>query len=116
MTDHYRYSTAWYEDSNPRFWLDRFVCVKETEHGYWVVPDWQKSYNPEFQERRWVSKTSRKRHCYPTRELAWESYCIRVRRRLSYLERDLAAAQVAAEAVSLMQGPPPDLTYDDPLF
>lgn len=46
MTNHYRYSTAWFEDGKPRFWLDRFVCVKETEHGYWVVPDWQKILRP----------------------------------------------------------------------
>lgn len=116
MTDHYRYSTAWYEDGKPRFWLDRFVCIKETEHGYWVVPDWQKSYDPAFQERRWVSKTSRKRFCYPTRELAWESYRIRVTRRLVHLQRAMAAAEVVAEAVSLTETRPPDFSYDPPLF
>lgn len=61
--------------------LDRFIPIAKTKCGYWIIPE-DKEYllsmtNTEKrikELRRWISKDSRKRYAYPTRELALDSY------------------------------------------
>lgn len=75
-----------------------FYPIKETPKGYWISSD------PRYAERtcpyyanrkRWVSKTSRKRYAYPTKEQAMESFVARKRRQVAILEGQLERAKVA---------------------
>lgn len=94
---HHRYSTR-DEYTTVSTWLDTFYVIKETEKGFWIVPAWAIPL-PTFEEakkyRRWVSKDSRKRFCYPTKEEAWESYKIRCSKRIGHLKDQLAIAEAA---------------------
>ena len=74
-----------------------FTLLRETPCGYWVIEDCKGKLSNYFIEKykRWVSKSSRKRYCYPTIEEAWESYEIRRSKRVWYLERDLGIAKSA---------------------
>lgn len=66
--------------------LEEWDVVKETPKGYWIrqniEPFWAS-------DDMWVSKTSRKRFAYPTKEEALESFLIRKRKYLGHLERNL---------------------------
>lgn len=59
--------------------IERFQVIKETPCGYWYIPDWMKAWPEEAQQqdKRWVSKDARVRRCYPTKDEAWRSYCLR---------------------------------------
>jgi len=48
--------------------LKTFDLIKETPKGYWIR---------DLFEKRWVSKTARKRFAYPTKEQALKSLCRR---------------------------------------
>ena len=68
--------------------LDLIVLnlVKETPKGYWIClgnPNQLHSFP------RWVSKSSRKRYAYPSKEEALLGYMNRTKTRITYLERDL---------------------------
>lgn len=59
--------------------LECFKVIKETPCGWWYVPSWVPSWAHEEQQtyKRWVSKEARVRRCYPTKDEAWRSYCLR---------------------------------------
>ena len=63
-----------------------YTVVRETPCGYHV-----QSYG----EKRWVSKSSRKRLAYPTRDEAWISFKVRKRRQVAILKIKLELAQKA---------------------
>lgn len=70
--------------------LIEFDVIRETEKGYWFVESRLNSKAFEAmaeRSKRWVSKCSRKRYCYPSKDDAWESYVIRKKRQLGHLER-----------------------------
>jgi len=96
----YRYYTEWdYCDilfiESVKVSLAEFQSIKETPCGYWIREICSISGYP-YRKKRWISKTSVKRYAYPTKQQAWESYKIRARRRVDYLERDLKRAKAAA--------------------
>lgn len=62
--------------------LEEYSLLKETPKGYWITDTWGVW-------KKWISKTSRKRFAYPTKEEALISFRIRTTRRATYLERDL---------------------------
>lgn len=67
-----------------------FNLIKETPKGYWI------SYGAFTYYRgkgRWVSKTSKKRYAYPTKEEALNNYIKRTERRIKYLKTDLDACE-----------------------
>lgn len=78
--------------------LEEFIVVKETPCGYWYIP---KPFYRSFSDplpgtsRSWVSKSTRKRYCYPTTEEAFNSFTIRTRRRSEYLRDDLEMVENA---------------------
>ena len=70
--------------SNPKLELREYNLFKETLKGYWIG-----YYNPfgvrlgEWQ--KWVSKTSKKRFAYPTKEEALINFIKRTERRIGIL-------------------------------
>ena len=98
MIELYRYET---QDNKKtvELVLRKFYVVRETECGYWYIPDHMKGYDqvlPEYfkKSQRWVSKTSRKRRCYPTKEDALKSFQIRAAWRLRHLRRQMMIAEI----------------------
>jgi len=65
--------------------------VKETPKGYWIRED---LYFVTF-EKRWVSKTARKRLAYPTKEEALQSFIRRKINQIRYCKRELYFAEGA---------------------
>ena len=68
--------------------LEEYNLIKETEKGYWIGYTWFK---------KWVSKTSKKRFAYPTKEEALTNFIKRTERRINYLENDLDACKIGLE-------------------
>ena len=60
-----------YGTTEPVIELRTYKVLKETPHGYWI--DWTFLLH----DRKWVSKTSRKRFAHPTIEEAKESFLTR---------------------------------------
>jgi len=81
-----------------------FSCVKETKCGYWVVERGMEGFS--WVRRRWVSKTSTKRYCYPSKQQAFKSYKIRKARQVQHLERQLDHAKACHESVKNMDAAP----------
>jgi len=80
--------------------LVEFEVIRETERGYWFVESWLTSdafKQMAERSKRWVSKDSRKRYCYPSKDEAWDSYLIRKSRQLGHLERQYNWAQQRAD-------------------
>ena len=79
---------------NPRIELRKFDLIKETPKGYWIgffLNKWNKE--PHF--KRWVSKTTRKRFAYPTKEEALTNYIKRTERRIKIMKRQILVAEIA---------------------
>jgi hypothetical protein len=77
---HYRFRTSYF-DGGICVEEERWTVVKETEAGYWIVPEymatWPGAHNKHNQ--KFVLKQSRRRYAYPDRQEAWNSFCIRRR-------------------------------------
>lgn len=72
-----------------------FYLHKETPKGYWIS-----SFKPGSMlesKDKWISKTSRKRFAYPTKEEALENYIFRTQCRVGYLEKNLEHAKNGLE-------------------
>jgi hypothetical protein len=94
---HYRLADRLYEEG-VTVCLEKFKVVKETPCGHWVVsqyaPEWltpQELIKRKY--AKWVSKTSLKRYCYPTMEMAVESFKRRKQVQLNKLEDQVAQAK-----------------------
>ena len=80
--------------------LEKFKLFKETPAGYWIIPEYW-SVEEEMVEPRntrynkWVSKTSRKRFAYPTKEEALFSFKARKRRQIPILKAQLECTKEA---------------------
>jgi predicted nucleic-acid-binding Zn-ribbon protein len=64
----------------PKVYLNKVYIVRETPHGYHLA------------SHGWVSKTSRKRYAYPTKEQAIESFIARKQKQVQILKRQLDLA------------------------
>lgn len=105
---HYRFRTT-YDGQGILVEEERWVVVKVTEAGYWIVPEglgWVtdaigiKSHGGKF-----VLKNSRRRYAYPDRQEAWGSFCIRRRK----YEKHLAwRAMCNAALVAVLPDTVPD--------
>ncbi len=88
--------------SIPELELMEFNLHKETPKGYWI--GYGKSYQNLRSYSRWVSKTSRKRYAYPTKEEALQNYILRTERRIKILKNQLYDCQFSlknAKAIKL---------------
>lgn len=77
--------------------LEKFEVIKETKKCYWVESEnsfkWcNLAEKKKLKQVRLVSKSSAKRYCYPTIELAFNSFRIRKIKQVSILEKQLDQA------------------------
>jgi len=70
---------------NPTVSYHEYELHKETDKGYWIRFH---CFSVDILRRdcKWVSKTSRKRYAYPTKEEALMSFIIRQEKRIGILE------------------------------
>lgn len=73
-------------DNKP--WLREFEVVKETTCGYWIEVLYR-------EKDRWISKITRKKYAYPTKEEALIGYIKRKEKYIWHLERKLKDAKEA---------------------
>lgn len=75
-----------------------FFSIRATPSGHWVAPVYyQGQAEEDIHEKRWVSSGAAKRHCYPTRAQAWDSYLRRKQRQVKILKSQLARAEYALQ-------------------
>lgn len=103
----YRYDAYGGEDG-ARLHLTEMHLYKETPKGYWVsqypsVPRVLDKTLRKWNYIRWVSKTSRKRYCYPTRKEALTSFIARTERRLVILRSQISTCEEALEMAKGMK-------------
>lgn len=94
----YRYEDAIYKN---QIVLITLYLVRETPCGYWISrrrhyneKDESKWFLGVYDKKRWVSKTSRKRYAYPTKEEAQTSYTFRKIREVEICEARLSKAKI----------------------
>ena len=73
--------------------LDRYEVLRETPQGYWLRIG--------YSQEKFVRKNARASFAYIDKDKAWESYRIRVAKRIKYLERDLRIAKAAAALLTI---------------
>lgn len=85
----YRYDTTYYADG-PELRLSEFNLYSETPKGYWI--GWG---HPEglHSDKRWVSKTGKKRYAYPTKAEALHSFIYRKKREIKILKARLEGSE-----------------------
>jgi hypothetical protein len=107
MTTHYRYFDQVYGDNDRvAFHIETFDVIKETPSGYWVAPTWACRWGVGDKHKRWVSKTSRKRYCYPNKQQAWDSYHARKHWQAMHIERARRRVEAVHKAIADMPNPP----------
>ena len=72
-----------------------YNLIKETPCGYWISKYSCDSIFLQSVRKRWVSKTSRKRFAYPTKEEAMINFKARKRRQIALLTGQLDQAKDA---------------------
>jgi len=70
--------------------LQTYDLIRETPKGYWIGWLWG---NGSIGYKRWVSKTSRKRYAYPTKEEAMNNFVKRTERRIKILKNQTRQAE-----------------------
>ncbi len=79
--------------------LRTFTVLRETPKGYWVVEFYTPSLQGWYYEKlkKWVSKTSRKRLCYPNKHEAFVSFKCRKQRQLKILTHQVRMVELACK-------------------
>jgi hypothetical protein len=67
----------------------KYKVIKKTKCGYWI-----KLFSC-FDDKKWVSKNSKKRFAYPTKQEAMNSFKFRKKRQIEILEDKLKKAREA---------------------
>lgn len=81
---------------DPKLVLDTYSLKRETPKGYWIQSGF-------FGTPRWISKTSRKRYAYPTKEEALHNFVKRTEKRINILRRQLQEAEIGLVLVSRLK-------------
>jgi len=97
----YRYDQINYE-YEAEVKLNEYALLKETPCGYWILSDpiyYHVISKPMFADgnKRWISKTARKRFAYPTKAEALNSFKIRKERQIGILSGQLENAKEALQ-------------------
>ncbi len=101
----YRFSDSSWSES-PAY-LDIYTVVGETPCGYYIEDPYS------AREKRWVSKTTRKRWAYPTKEEAWVSYVSRKKRQVLILTGQLDTAKYRLAKTEKEGMPAKDFKLDE---
>ena len=100
---YYRFDDSCYDSKKPV--LRRFVVVRKTRCGAWVIPHYTYYRAAHRLEDRsathlraefgakFVRYNARRRYCYPTVELAKDSYRIRKERQIQHARNAIATAE-----------------------
>ena len=72
-----------------RLELTTYKLIEETPKGYWIDHEWSN------RKWKWISKTSRKRYAYPTKEEALKNFILRTEKRITYLQHDIISCKTA---------------------
>ena len=77
---------------NAKLNLETYGMLRETPKGYWI------GYL-DFGDlgKRWVSKTSKKRFAYPTKEEALKNFIYRTERRVAILDRQINISKIGLD-------------------
>lgn len=89
----FRYEDTLYTDG-VRVQERKFELIDETPKGYWI-----KLFSC-FNDKKWVSKTSRNRFAFPTREEALINFEARKKRQIQILKAQLSNAKYALSFVA----------------
>ena len=79
--------------------LIEFSLVKQTPKGYWIG-EYYNSTIP-YYATKWISKTSKKRYAYPTKEEALNNYIKRTEIRIEILSGQLSSSKVGLNLAKL---------------
>lgn len=101
MTVWYRVvDVTWYEDNGE---VDRQIIVRE----FSVIRETEKSVLLDvgkYKKPKWVLKDARKRFAYPTKALALNSYRVRKRWQVTWLESQLENAKLFRITAAIIEG------------
>ena len=73
---------------DPKLELRTFDLIGETPKGYWI------GYTGRNSKFKWISKTSKKRYAYPTKEEAINAYIKRTTRRIEIMEYQISSSMI----------------------
>ena len=76
-----------------------FIMLKETEKGYWI----SLSPNDSSKDGHWVSKTSKKKYAYPSKEEAMNDFINRTKKRISILEEQTSNCKIALSKAEIIK-------------
>lgn len=88
----YRYHDSYY--MGERITCYKFKAIRETPCGYWIMDD---------RRERWISKTSMRRFCYPTKEEAWVNFVARKKRQLKLLKSRISDVEHTLDIVKKIE-------------
>lgn len=77
---------------------NRYDLIKETPKGYWIGFRSLRTDTDSLSKhywKKWVSKTSRKRFAYPTKEEALVNYIKRTEKRIKILKNQILSSNLA---------------------
>jgi len=100
---YYRYEYTEYGNGTLSINELEYRLLRETNKGYWIIPDW--SYSNEYLERwkKWIPKESRSRFAYPEKEKALLNFIKRTQRRKEILNSQIRSCEKALYRVGEMQ-------------
>jgi hypothetical protein len=81
---------------NPKLELRTFDLISETLKGYWIGYSGLRPL-----KFKWISKTSKKRYAYPTKEEALNGYISRTKRRLDILNYQLSSCKIGIDLAEM---------------
>lgn len=99
-TIYFRYAGYWTWSSGPipcipHITLDAYRVMRRTPKGCWIS-----DYNwPTKLGERFVLDNARRKHAYPTRSEAWDSFVIRQRKRLQHAKNQLEGVTALLHAI-----------------
>ena len=93
-----------YTDShlpNPKLELRTYDLFKETPKGYWI--GYGSLGYSRYSWKKWVSKTTKKRFAYPTKEEALINFIKRTERRIGILDSQLTACKISLNLAKMKE-------------
>ncbi len=94
----YRYNVMLFFEGRPKVLLSEYLVTKETECGWWIggnKPKFEPHSFHTYTSKKWVSKTTRKRFAYPTKEEALVNFKARKQRQILIIKGQLERAKEA---------------------
>lgn len=78
---------------NPKIQLLEYMIFRETPKGYWI------SIGGQNFGKKWVSKSSKKRFAYPSKQEALHNFLLRTKRRIEILQWQITSAKIVLDKI-----------------